>query len=70
MEGEKIIVELDFQGTIFENNIDESTGEKYLEEQFIFTVKDNDIIIIDKDCYAVEAGDLFIRQVVPFEISY
>ena len=62
-EGNEITVELNFQGTIFENNLDEFTGEKYIEEQFIFTIVDEDKVAIDKNCYAVEAGDLFIRQI-------
>ena len=56
IEGNKIKVELDFQGTIFEG-----TGTEYMDDQYVFTIISDNEITIDKGYYTVEAGDPFIR---------
>jgi hypothetical protein len=54
--GEQIQVNLDLQGTIFEGE-----DENYMDDQYVLSIIDDNKIVIDRGCYAVEAGDLFAR---------
>jgi len=58
VEGNFIIVILDFEGTVF---IDNENAETYIPVQHIFEIVHDDEIVIDKDFYIVSAGDSFIR---------
>jgi hypothetical protein len=53
-----IYIGLELSNTIF---LDKETGEKYMDDQYVFTIVNSDTIVIDKDCYAVYAGDSFVR---------
>ena len=53
-----VYIELELSDTIF---VDKETGEKYMDDQYVFTIINIDKIIIDRDCYAVNAGDSFVR---------
>ena len=52
----KIYVHLDFDRTVFENS-----GDQYMDDEYIFTITEEDQLIIDRGFYVVNAEDLFVR---------
>ena len=68
IEGNEINVELDLLGTPFEGT--DSTGDPYMDHQFVFEIINNNHIVIgpapnsvyNGDCYVVRSGDSFIRK--------
>jgi len=67
VEGNYVKVSLDFRGTIFEINEDPYTGEKYMDDEYIFTIINNNKLIIDRAYYTVEAEDPFVKTEFPRE---
>ena len=61
INGNTIYVKLDIENSFFKG-IDPHTGEKYMDDQYVFTIVSNDEIIINNGFYAVNAGDSFKRQ--------
>ena len=59
VESNNIKVKLNLNNTIF---MDAKTGEKYMDDQYVFTIMNNNKIVIDRECYAVNSGDLFVKH--------
>ena len=57
VENNYIKVTLNLNNTIFEED-----GVKYMDDLYVFNIKSNDQIIIDRSYYGVEAGDAFIKK--------
>lgn len=60
IEGNLIHVNLNIDDSVFYNS---ETGEKYIDDQFIFTIVDDNKIILDGDFYSVGSGEIFVKKI-------
>lgn len=58
----KVFVKLNFTDTIFEDS-----GTKYMDDTYVFSIEDDDHITIDRNVYAVQSKDSFVRISEPPE---
>lgn len=61
VEGDKIYVKLDFANTIFEDTGTEYRDTDFMADEYVFSILDDDRIIIHRACYTVEANDMFVH---------
>lgn len=59
IEEDSITVNLDMKNTIMESPADGSI--QYMDDQYVFKIADEDNLIIDRECYIVNADDLFVK---------
>ena len=57
--GNEIHVQLDLEWTLFEGTV--SDGVPYMDDEYIFEITDEDHLVIDRECYVVNAEDPFVR---------
>ena len=58
IEGKQILVTIYLNDTIFEES-----DIKYIDDKYIFSIRSDNEIIIDKGFYAVNAGDTFVKSI-------
>lgn len=66
IKNSEVLVDIDLLYTIFR---DSGTGEKYMDDEYIFTITDEDHLVIDRSFYEVNPGDSFVRISEDLEIS-
>ena len=61
MDGDKIYVYLNFDNTIFEDSGTEYRDLDYMSDNYIFTIVNDNELMINRGCYSVNANDSFVR---------
>ena len=56
VEGNKLVIKINFEGTIFEG-----TGAEYMNEQYVFDIIHDDKIITQEDFSVARSGDAFLK---------
>lgn len=67
VKGDEIHVKLDLEWTFFEGT--DSAGLPYMDDEYIFTITDEDHLVIDREFYVVHAKESFVRISAEPEIT-